>query len=109
MTSSHSPRRIAAHKLFIDGQLIDRPWVEIDTAGRITAQGRWNDLDRMPLTEFFSGILLPGHFPHTPLPKLPLPTLLQTLPQPRPNGLTLLEGIDLRTGEPLRPQLKRLV
>lgn len=109
MTSPHPPRRIAAHKLFIDGRLIDRPWVEVDDQGRITARGQWNDLDRMPCTQFFGGILLPGLY--APLPTTPrtLPLLLSSLHQTHTRGLTLLKGIDLRAGVPVSPRLLRLV
>ncbi len=143
MTSSPPPRRIASHRLFLDGRWFFRPWVEIDAAGRVVAQGSWDDrgdkddsgdkdardtrdardardardgrgaLDRMPCTEFYGGILLCGHYEirmETFMKEgLSLMERLATLHCTKKEGLTLLEGIDLRTEEPLRPRLRRIV
>ncbi len=134
MTFSPPPRRIASHRLFLDGRWFFRPWVEIDAEGRVTAQGSWDDrddradkgardacdtrddrggLDRMPCTEFYGGILLCGHYEIRTeafmKEELSLMERLSTLHCTKKEGLTLLEGIDLRTEEPLRPRLRRIV
>ncbi len=128
MTSSPPPRRIASHRLFLDGRWIFRPWVEVDAAGRVTAQGSWDDkgdkdnvdvrddwggLDRMPCTEFYGGILLCGRYEIRMeafmKEGLSLMERLATLHCTKKEGLTLLEGIDLRTEKPLRPRLRRIV
>ncbi len=137
MTSSPPPRRIASHRLLLDGRWFFRPWVEVDAGGRVTAQGSWDDrgdkdgsgdkgardscdardarggLDRMPCTEFYGGILLCGHYEIRMeafmKEGLSLMERLSTLHCTKKEGLTLLEGIDLRTEEPLRPRLRRIV
>ncbi len=115
-------RRIASHRLLRNGRWIFRPWVEVDAAGRVLAQGSWDDrddrgdrcgLDRMPCTEFYGGILLCGHYELRMeafmKEGLSLMERLSTLHCTKKEGLTLLEGIDLLTDEPLRPRLRRLV
>ncbi len=119
MTSSPPRRRIASHRLFLDGRWIFRPWVEVDAAGRVAAQGSWDDrgdlcgLDRMPCTEFYGGILLCGRYEIRMeafmKEGLSLMERLATLHCTKKEGLTLLEGIDLLTEKPLRPRLRRIV
>ncbi len=122
MTSSPPPRRIASHRLFLDGRWLFRAWVEIDAAGRVVAQGSWGDrddrdarggLDRMPCTEFYGGILLCGHYEIRMeafmKEGLSLMERLSTLHCTQKEGLTLLEGIDLLTEKPLHPRLRRIV
>ncbi len=125
MTSSPPRRRIASHRLLLDGRWIFRPWVEVDAAGRVAAQGSWDDrggrddrsdlcsLDRMPCTEFYGGILLCGHYEIRMeafmKEGLSLMERLATLHCTKKEGLTLLEGIDLLTEKPLRPRLRRIV
>ncbi len=128
MTSSPPPRRIASHRLFLNGRWLFRPWVEVDAAGRVTAQGSWDDeggkearddrddwggLDRMPCTEFYGGILLCGRYEIRMeafmKEGLSLMERLATLHCTKKEGLTLLEGIDLLTDRPLRPRLRRIV
>ncbi len=133
MISSPPPRRIASHRLFLDGRWLFRPWVEVDAEGRVAAQGSWDDkgdkdnvdardgrderdrggLDRMPCTEFYGGILLCGHYEIRMeafvKEGLSLIERLATLHCTKKEGLTLLEGIDLLTEKPLRPRLRRIV
>lgn len=116
MTSSPPPRRIASHRLLLDGRWIFRPWVEVDAGGRVAAQGSWDDrgaLDRMPCTEFYGGILLCGHYEIRMeafmKEGLSLMERLSTLHCTKKEGLTLLEGIDLLTEKPLRPRLRQIV
>ncbi len=134
MTSFSPRRRIASHRLLRNGRWIFRPWVEVDAAGRVLAQGSWDDrdgrvgrddrgdrcdcgdrcgLDRMPCTEFYGGILLCGHYELRMeafmKEGLSLMERLSTLHCTKKEGLTLLEGIDLLTENPLRPRLRRIV
>ncbi len=67
----------------------------------------------MPCTEFYGGILLCGHYELRMeafmKEGLSLMERLSTLHCTKKEGLTLLEGIDLLTENPLRPRLRRIV
>ena len=53
-------RRIAAHYLFSQGEVITRPVVECDPEGRITSITQWDRLDTLANTEFYAGALTAG-------------------------------------------------
>lgn len=122
-------RRIASHRLLCYGRWFVRAWVEVDDLGRVLKRGSWGGrdecdtcdsrgdtceaLDRMPYTEFYSGILLCGHYKIRMeafmKEGLTLMERLATLRCTKEDGLTLLEGIDLRTEEPLHPRLRQII
>lgn len=53
-------RRIAAHYIFLDGEIFPRPVVTLSDEGVITdIEVAADDIDRRPLTEFYDGVLLP--------------------------------------------------
>ncbi len=56
----YSPRRIASNLMALDGELISRPLIEVDSEGVITKVEQYEDVDRLHHTEFYSGILTPG-------------------------------------------------
>lgn len=53
-------RRIAAHWLLNDGQVIPSPLITLDSEGRIVAIEEWERLDNLAHTEFYAGALVPG-------------------------------------------------
>lgn len=53
-------RRIAAHWLLSEGQVIERAVVSIDDEGRVVAIEQWDRLDSMANTEFYAGALTAG-------------------------------------------------
>ncbi len=53
-------RRIASNFLFDGRQIVERPVVTLSDEGRVVAVERWRDADRMPGTEFYAGLLVPG-------------------------------------------------
>ncbi len=59
-SSLASHRRIASNLILIDGELIPRPLVEVDSQGQIISVGQYTDVDRLHSTEFYSGIMCAG-------------------------------------------------
>ncbi len=53
-------RRIAAHWLLNDGQVIPSPLITLDSEGRIVAIEEWERLDNLAHTEFYAGALVAG-------------------------------------------------
>ncbi len=53
-------RRIASNLMFVGGEFISRPLVEFDPEGRILSIEHYDQVDRLPHTEFYSGIMVPG-------------------------------------------------
>ena len=53
-------RRIAAHWLLSDGQVIPSPLISLDSDGRIVAIEAWERLDNLAHTEFYAGALVAG-------------------------------------------------
>ena len=53
-------RRIAAHWLLNDGQVIPSPLITLDSDGRIVAIEEWERLDNLAHTEFYAGALMAG-------------------------------------------------
>ena len=53
-------RRIAAHYLFLHGEVVPHPVITLDDEGRITAVEQWQRLDTQPCTEFYAGALAAG-------------------------------------------------
>ena len=53
-------RRIAAHWLLNDGQVIPSPLITLDSEGRIVAIEEWERLDNLAHTEFYAGALMAG-------------------------------------------------
>lgn len=53
-------RRIAAHWLLNDGQVIPSPLITLDSDGRIVAIEEWERLDNLAHTEFYAGALVAG-------------------------------------------------
>ncbi len=53
-------RHIAAHYLLDGGEVVERPVITIDDAGRIVRIAQWERLDTMPTTEFYAGALCAG-------------------------------------------------
>lgn len=53
-------RRIAAHWLLSDGQVIPSPLISLDSDGRIVAIEEWERLDNLAHTEFYAGALVAG-------------------------------------------------
>lgn len=53
-------RRIAAHHIFLDGEIFSHPLITLNDEGVIVDIAiNQTDIDRLPLTEFYDGILLP--------------------------------------------------
>ncbi|MBE6213142.1 MAG: cytosine deaminase [Rikenellaceae bacterium] len=53
-------RYIAAHYLVDRGEMVPRPVVAVDAAGCVVSVGQWEELDTMPNTEFYAGVLCAG-------------------------------------------------
>lgn len=53
-------RRIASNWLWTPAGFVRHPLVEADAGGRITSVATCADPDRLPATEFYAGILVPG-------------------------------------------------
>ena len=53
-------RRIAAHWLLSDGQVIPSPLISLDSDGRIVAIEEWERLDNLAHTEFYAGAVVAG-------------------------------------------------
>ncbi len=53
-------RRIAAHYLFLHGEVIPHPVLSLDAEGYITSVEQWQRLDSLPCTEFYAGALMAG-------------------------------------------------
>ena len=53
-------RRIAAHWLLNDGQVMRSPLITLDSEGRIVAIEEWERLDNLAHTEFYAGALVAG-------------------------------------------------
>lgn len=53
-------RYIAAHYLVDRGEIVPRPVVAVDAAGCVVEVGQWEELDTMPHTEFYAGVLCAG-------------------------------------------------
>ena len=53
-------RRIAAHWLLNDGQVIPSPLITLDSEDRIVAIEEWERLDNLAHTEFYAGALVAG-------------------------------------------------
>ena len=61
MNSSAQPsRRIASNLLWTPQGLVRNPLVEVAADGRVLSVGTCSEPDRMPGTEFYSGVLAPG-------------------------------------------------
>ena len=61
MNSSAQPsRRIASNLLWTPQGLVRNPLVEVAADGRVLSVGTCTEPDRMPGTEFYSGVLAPG-------------------------------------------------
>lgn len=53
-------RRIAAHYLISNAEIMPRPIVELDDEGRVVSVSEWERLDNIPMTEFYAGALTAG-------------------------------------------------
>jgi hypothetical protein len=53
-------RRIAAHWLLSDGQVVPSPLISLDSDGRIVAIEEWERLDNLAHTEFYAGAVVAG-------------------------------------------------
>ena len=105
MNSSAQPcRRIASNRLWTPRGIVRDPLVEVAEGGRILSVRSCGEPDRLPATEFYAGLLVPG-FPadcRTAFERLcrdsatPLPELLaQTV---TPGGvLVVISGLDYDT------------
>lgn len=62
MTSSVPPpsRRIASNLLWTPGGLVRSPLVTLGADGRVLTAACCPEPDRLPLTEFYAGLLIPG-------------------------------------------------
>ncbi len=60
MISFGQKRRIASNYLLSRGEFIRNPVVEIDESGRITSVDFCESPDRLPSTEFYSGVMFAG-------------------------------------------------
>ena len=59
-SSAQLSRRIASNLLWTPQGLVRNPLVEVAADGRILSVGTCSEPDRMPGTEFYSGVLAPG-------------------------------------------------
>lgn len=57
-SSAPRSRKIASNLLWLNGELLRDPIVEINAAGRPTAVGRCAEPDRQAATEFYAGLLV---------------------------------------------------
>ncbi len=60
MISLEYNRRIASNYLLYRGELLRNGVVEIDSSGKILSVGSSPEIDRLPNTEFYSGVLMAG-------------------------------------------------
>ena len=60
MNSSKPLRRIASSFLFDGRRIVERPLVTLSDDGCVVGVEQWREPDRMPGTEFYAGLLLPG-------------------------------------------------
>lgn len=60
MNFSAPTRRIASHRLYTEQGFVENPLIELAADGEILHVGRCDEPDRVPRTEFYPGLLVPG-------------------------------------------------